>query len=129
MISMRIVELTASANSINLFLIFIGKCSSLALCNFMKCSEGQKCKLERNSGNVTCVCKDIYECPFEYKPICGSDHTTYASKCIMGMNSCVKKTEVSMLSAGACPKGKSPSSNIPHLIIELMDFQIRFIKC
>lgn len=77
-----------------------------AQCFFKKCDEGQKCVLDEDSGNATCVCKNIFECPFEYKAICGSDHVTYASSCIMGVASCTKQMEITKLSDGICPKGK-----------------------
>ena len=78
---------------------------ALALCNFKKCDEGQKCVLDEAKNEARCACKSILECPFKYKPICGSDHVTYASSCIMGMASCKKRTQITRLSEGICPKG------------------------
>ena len=67
--------------------------------------------MDEERANTRCICKNIYECPFEYKPVCGSDHVTYASKCIMGMAACGKKHGVELLSEGPCPKGSSRRSS------------------
>eukprot|EP00794_Sanderia_malayensis_P016161 gene16161-17784_t len=76
-----------------------------SLCNFFTCKDGKKCIIDQASASTRCVCKDIYECPFQYKPVCGSDHVTYANKCILGMTACQKKKTISRLSNNACPKG------------------------
>ncbi|XP_065068741.1 uncharacterized protein LOC135694031 [Rhopilema esculentum] len=75
-----------------------------SLCLFVQCEEGQKCIIDEKTAKTKCVCKNIFECPFEYKPVCGSDHTTYASKCIMGMAACSKKQQIITLANGTCPK-------------------------
>ncbi len=84
----------------------------LALCDFVTCDDGKKCIVDELFSSTKCVCKNIFECPFEYQPVCGSDHVTYASKCIMGMTACEKKQEINLLAEGSCPKGMPSALNV-----------------
>ncbi|KAH9502384.1 hypothetical protein Btru_075541 [Bulinus truncatus] len=42
-------------------------------------------------------------CDTEYEPVCASDNRTYRNLCIMNLESCIYRQNVTVVSYGECP--------------------------
>ncbi|KAI1278101.1 Agrin [Halotydeus destructor] len=67
-------------------------------CSRFKCDFGAKCQVNRH-GIASCICP---ECPQVYSPVCGTDGSTYNSKCDLNRSSCQSRSKISVIHDGQC---------------------------
>ena len=68
------------------------------ICKSTVCQNYAKCEPEDGKP----VCKCPLDCPQNYKPVCGSDGTTYGNECLMRSTSCTDKITVTVAYTGEC---------------------------
>ena len=74
--------------------------TSLDPCENIKCSFNSLCVVNRNY-KASCQCP---KCPPTTKYVCGSDGKTYVNECDLRKQSCLTKTNVTVLRDGKCSK-------------------------
>ena len=67
-----------------------------------ECKNGQVCQLDRYRKPV---CRCNLMCTDEFKAVCGSDGKTYSNKCLMDMEACKKRADISVIFNGRCQDG------------------------
>lgn len=79
-----------------MFSYFVGPCEK------KKCSNNARC-IVHSDRTAQCVCTLCRE-DEKYAPVCGSNGRTYATKCRMNLDSCIKKKEITPMKEGPCGK-------------------------
>jgi len=74
----------------------------LDVCATFKCANHSRCEISK--GQPQCVCRDVRECPAGQQSVCGSDGSTYISRCHLDVENCEKKTGVTVVKQGPCGK-------------------------
>lgn len=70
-------------------------------CDRMKCSSRKYCHVtDYTAGTAECRCKECED--MSYKPVCGSDCTSYLNMCQMKSSSCESGLGLSVLHKGEC---------------------------
>ena len=57
---------------------------------------------ESPDGRPSCECPKRVDCPADLKPICGSDGQTYVNHCIMKVQACERRKNVTKTTDGTC---------------------------
>lgn len=80
---------------------------SLETCATTLCRPGRECR-HLTGEEPHCAC--VLHCPDHWKPVCGSDGTSYSSHCSLHRAACVSGSPVSPLHPGACRAAQGDSS-------------------
>ena len=77
---------------------YYGRCDP---CQQMECSTPKVCQLDASRQPV-CRCDSICPYDYEFSPVCGSDGLTYSNECMMRMEACKQRKEITAVSLGVC---------------------------
>lgn len=72
-------------------------------CGNLNCPPYSKCMLS-SSGEPYCACRDVSECPREYKRLCGKDKKAYKNLCVLKAEACTFNETVEITDASYCGK-------------------------
>lgn len=71
-------------------------------CKGFKCTSSQVCQLDDQRRPV---CRCDSRCNEPFAPVCGSDGKTYSNECMMRVEACKKRREITKLFRGECRAG------------------------
>ena len=82
----------------------VGVVFSLSLlpdpCENAGCNHYAKC-VSQSDGSARCICP---QCSLNYKPVCGSDGSSYPSRCLLEKHSCASQKTITVSGVGRCSK-------------------------
>nr|XP_042902800.1 agrin [Parasteatoda tepidariorum] len=78
-------------------------------CSDVSCINGATC--EEKNGIAQCLCNITCPTPEKKDAVCGSDGSTYASKCQLNEFSCKYQKQITVAFEGACKRGQLPHSS------------------
>lgn len=74
------------------------------VCGPISCRPGRECRAGDPGGEPHCDC--IQRCPDNWKPVCGSDGTSYDNHCELHRAACITGSPISPLHSGFCRKDR-----------------------
>lgn len=79
-----------------------------------------------SSGEPFCSCRDLNQCPREYKLICGSDKKVYRNLCVLKAESCRENKTVYVMEEKECGKNDLDYLRLPCWIEHVSHYFLSF---